>query len=234
MNVNDYTKSSKLNLYNESDLSEKNLYIECNNYGVLFDIETKLDINVPIISFNNQSLPEYDINDVSKYLYDENQNKISEIARVDGRITDNERNLNGEIVNRISQGVTITNNVEAYNNRAVSEENKIRTEITEKINQVNTSISNETTARINADTVNFDTLNSKIQTEKNTRIDDINNVNNRIDTLLDGTDVDLDQLQEIVTYFKNADTDILQTIAGLMSRLSFVEEKLGYLTNSVI
>lgn len=234
MNVNDYTKSSNLNLYNVNDLSEKSLFIDCNNDGTKIEIKEKLDIDVPILSLSNQVLDEYNLDDVGKFLYDEKQHKNTNITRIDGLIANNTQNLNNETINRLSQGVTLQANLDSEVQRATTKENEISTNLDTKINQVNLNISNETQSRILADTTNYNSLYQKIQDEKTSRVSDVSNINTRIDNILEGSDIDLDNLREITDYFKNADTDIIESINLLMTRLVFVENKLSLLTGGGI
>ena len=229
---NDYTKSSNLNLYNVNDLSEKSLFIDCNNDGTKIEIKQKFNIDVPILSLSNQILDEYNLDDVGKYLYDEKQHKIQNISRIDGLVANNTQNLNNETINRLSQGVTLQANLDAEIQRATAKENEISTNLDTKINQVNLNISNETQSRILADTTNYNSLYQKIQEEKTNRISDVSNINTRIDNILEGSDIDLDNLKEITDYFKNADTNIIESINLLMNRLVFVENKLALLTGT--
>lgn len=89
-------------------------------------------------------------------------------------------------------------------------------------------------ARIQAVT----SINASIASEANTRSSEVNGLSTeiatergRIDTLLQGTTVDLDQLAEIVASYSQADTTLLSTINTLQAQVTALQATVDTLTN---
>ncbi len=90
-------------------------------------------------------------------------------------------------------------------------------------------------ARIQAVT----SINASIASEANTRSSEVNGLSTeiatergRIDTLLQGSTVDLDQLAEIVASYSQADTTLLNTINALQAQVTSLQQTIDTLTAS--
>ena len=98
------------------------------------------------------------------------------------------------------------------------------------------SLDSETSARSSADSA----LSSLITAEETSRLAEVAVERARIDSLLDGTTVDLNQLSELVTAYQTSDTNILSqianintTIASIQSQLASTDTKLDTLLDNI-
>lgn len=95
----------------------------------------------------------------------------------------------------------------------------------------------ETSERVAADEilqVNIDTEESSRVAAVNTLITDIQTEKVRIDSLLNGTSVNLDTLQEIITAYSNADTTIIASIATLQNQVNTIASLVEALSAAVV
>jgi len=224
MSISDLTKSSNLNLYNKDDLSEKTFFLECNPQGTSIVSNTKLEIDTPNFSLKHTD-QNYSFDHLGKWIYDNNVYVLSRLNTNNENILDNTNRLNSEIVDRVAQGSALNSLITNEIQRATLRENEIANNLATETSNRTQAIANERNDRISSDNTNFTILNTLITTEKNTRINDIQLLNTRLDDLLEGTSVDLDQLHEIITAFRNADTNILQTVSDTIDRLTTLEDR---------
>ena len=98
------------------------------------------------------------------------------------------------------------------------------------------ALDSEVAARGSADV----SLGSLITAEETARLAEVAVERGRIDSLLDGTTVDLNQLSELVTAYQTSDTNILTqianintTIASIQSQLSSTDTKLDTLLDNI-
>lgn len=225
INLEDINKSSNLSLFAVDDLQVKTFFLESNLSRVSITLPTKLSFIVPIIQIEGSTNPDNDIDDLALYLRTEKDNKVSEFVRVDSLISTNTTNLNQEIVNRISQGTTLDLKIDNEINRATIKENQLESELdTEVLNRKDAITTEQNTRQSAIDNLNTQLTNA-INNETFERNLEINRIDGRINHLLDGTDIDTDQLKEIIDAYSLADTNILSQIASLQERLTTIENR---------
>jgi len=225
INIEDINKSSNLSLFAVDDLQVKTFFMENNLSRVSITLPTKLSFSVPIIQIEGSTNPDHDIDDLALYLKTEKDNKVSEFVRVDSLISTNTTNLNQEIVNRISQGTTLDLKIDNEINRATIKENQLESELdTEVLNRKEAITTEQNTRQTAIDNLNTQ-LTTAINNETFERNLEVNRIDGRIDHLLDGTDIDTDQLKEIIDAYSLADTNILSQIATLQQRLTTIENR---------
>jgi hypothetical protein len=192
---------------------------------VSITLPIKLSFIVPIIQIEGSTNPDNDIDDLALYLRTEKDNKVSEFVRVDSLISTNTTNLNQEIVNRISQGTTLDLKIDNEINRATIKENQLESELdTEVLNRKEAITTEQNTRQTAIDNLNTQLTNA-INNETFERNLEVNRIDGRINHLLDGTDIDTDQLKEIIDAYSLADTNILSQIATLQQRLTTIENR---------
>lgn len=225
INLEDINKSSNLSLFAVDDLQVKTFFMENSLSRVSITLPTKLSFIVPIIQIEGSTNPDNDIDDLALYLRTEKDNKVSEFVRVDSLISTNTANLNQEIVNRISQGTTLDLKIDNEINRATIKENQLESELdTEVLNRKDAITTEQNTRQTAIDNLNTQLTNA-INNETFERNLEVNRIDGRINHLLDGTDIDTDQLREIIDAYSLADTNILSQIASLQERLTTIENR---------
>ena len=225
INLEDINKSSNLSLFAVDDLQVKTFFMENSLSRVSITLPTKLSFIVPIIQIEGSTNPDNDIDDLALYLRTEKDNKVSEFVRVDSLISTNTTNLNQEIVNRISQGTTLDLKIDNEINRATIKENQLESELdTEVLNRKEAITTEQNTRQTAIDNLNTQ-LTTAINNETFERNLEVNRIDGRINHLLDGTDIDTDQLKEIIDAYSLADTNILSQIATLQQRLTTIENR---------
>tara|TARA_R100000541_G_scaffold58865_1_gene70896 strand:- start:1052 stop:1750 length:699 start_codon:yes stop_codon:yes gene_type:complete len=223
----DSTKSSNLNLFNKNDLSEKTFFLDCGNNGTEIQSNHKLNITTDNFSITNNN-PNYTFDHLGKWIYDNNIYVLSRLNTNNENIIDNTTRLNTEIVDRIAQGSALNSLIINEIQRATLRENEVNNSLIQEVADRKLAIDNERNNRITNDNNNFTILNTLITTEKTTRENNVTALNTRLDDLLVGTDVDLDQLHEIITAYQNADTQILQTMSDTIDRLTELETRFNH------
>jgi hypothetical protein len=225
LNLEDINKSSNLSLFAVDDLQVKTFFMENSLSRVSITLPIKLSFIVPIIQIEGSTNPDHDIDDLALYLRTEKDNKVSEFVRVDSLISTNTTNLNQEIVNRISQGTTLDLKIDNEINRATIKENQLESELdTEVLNRKEAITTEQNTRQTAIDNLNTQLTNA-INNETFERNLEVNRIDGRINHLLDGTDIDTDQLKEIIDAYSLADTNILSQIATLQQRLTTIENR---------
>jgi hypothetical protein len=225
LNLEDINKSSNLSLFAVDDLQVKTFFMENSLSRVSITLPIKLSFIVPIIQIEGSTNPDNDIDDLALYLRTEKDNKVSEFVRVDSLISTNTTNLNQEIVNRISQGTTLDLKIDNEINRATIKENQLESELdTEVLNRKEAITTEQNTRQTAIDNLNTQLTNA-INNETFERNLEVNRIDGRINHLLDGTDIDTDQLKEIIDAYSLADTNILSQIATLQQRLTTIENR---------
>jgi len=223
----DSTKSSNLNLFNKNDLSEKTFFLDCGNDGTDILSNRKLNITTDNFAITNND-PNYTFDHLGKWLYDNNVYVLTRLNTNNENIIDNTTRLNTEIVDRIAQGSALNSLITNEIQRATLRENEINNALIQEVADRKLAIDNERNNRITSDNNNFTILNTLITNEKTTRQNDVAALNTRLNDLLIGTDIDLDQLHEIITAFRNADTQILQTVSDTIDRLTELENRFNH------
>ena len=113
-------------------------------------------------------------------------------------------NLDAEIANRIDDDDTLQSNINA------------------EVAARSAAVSAEASARASADT----TLSSAISAETTARLAEVAVERSRIDTLLEGTGVDLDQLKELIAAYNSADTGLQDQITNNLTQVNAVQLQL--------
>ena len=113
-------------------------------------------------------------------------------------------NLNTEASTRLNNDTTLQTNITAEQTSRIA------------------AISAEALARSNAD----ETLATSILTEKNRALAEVLVERLRIDSLLAGTSIDLNQLQELINAYSTADSSILTTIGLIQSNIAAIQAQL--------
>jgi len=101
----------------------------------------------------------------------------------------------------------------------------ISQEVTNRTNAVNA----EQLARSNADTA----LATMVQTERTDRLAEVAVERGRLDAMLAGTDVDLNQLQELITAYQTSDASLLARIGTVSTNISNIQTALTTRTDRV-
>ena len=103
--------------------------------------------------------------------------------------------------------------------------NGLAQEVTDRINAINA----EQTARSDADGA----LAANIVTERDARLAEVLVERQRIDAMLSGTDINLNQLQELVNAYQSSDSDILLQIGAITTSINNMQASLTTLTQRV-
>lgn len=223
----DSTKSSNLNLFNKNDLSEKTFFLDCGNNGTDIFSNNRLNITTDNFTLTNNN-PNYTFDHLGKWIYDNNVYVLSRLNTNNENIIDNTTRLNTEIVDRIAQGSALNSLITNEIQRATLRENEVNNALIQEVADRKLAIDNERNNRITNDNNNFTILNTLITNEKTTRENNVAALNTRLDDLLVGTNVDLDQLHEIITAYQNADVQILQTMSDTIDRLTELETRFNH------
>ena len=91
------------------------------------------------------------------------------------------------------------------------------------------AVSAEQLARSNAD----DSLSANIGTERDARLEEVRVERERIDAMLSGSDINLNQLHELVTAYQSSDSDILLQIGAITDSINGLQANLTALTQRV-
>ena len=110
-------------------------------------------------------------------------------------------------------------------NAVLTVSNGLAQEVTDRINAINA----EQTARSDADGA----LAANIVTERDARLAEVLVERQRIDAMLSGTDINLNQLQELVNAYQSSDSDILLQIGAITTSINNMQASLTTLTQRV-
>ena len=220
-------KSSNLELYASDDLDKKSLIVNASSNVTRLEAPDKIVLATPVVQLSGSTDPDHDVADLASYLYTQKTAKEAKDAAQDASIQTNADNIAQEIVDRANAVTTVDDKVTAEITRATAAEatlqgnidaeetsraaadSTLQSNITAEATARETAISSETSSRTASDTsirTDFATADTAL--------------NDRIDALLAGTDVDTDTLIEIVNAYQLADTTILSTITTLQSDLT--------------
>jgi hypothetical protein len=130
--------------------------------------------------------------------------------------------ITAEETSRIASDAVLQTAVDDEKDLRVSADAVLQTNINNAIAARITAVSNEATARSNADNI----LSTSIATEQNARLAEVAGERARIDSLLDGTTIDLNQLKELITAYTTSDSDILSQISIINSTLVSIQGQL--------
>ena len=106
---------------------------------------------------------------------------------------------------------TVQENLDAEAATRLANDNTLQSNIDAEATARQSAVSAESLARSNAD----EALANSITAEQNARLAEVAVERARIDSMLAGTSVDLNQLQELVTAYQTSDNDILAQITNI-------------------
>jgi hypothetical protein len=101
--------------------------------------------------------------------------------------------------------------------------------LADEIAERGAAVTAEQLARSNAD----DSLSSNIDTERDERLEEVRVERERIDAMLSGSDINLNQLHELVTAYQSSDSDILLQIGAITASINGLQANLTALTQRV-
>lgn len=150
-------------------------------------------------------------------------------ANIDQEVVDRQTAVTDEATARVAaDGVLQTNldaEAKARSDADVVLDQKIATETANRI----TAVSDEATARADAD----NQLSVQITAEQTARLAEVDVERKRIDSILEGTSIDLNQLQELVTAYTTSDNNILAQISTINTDVSGLQSQLDA-TNAIL
>ena len=186
------------------------------------------------------------------------QNKASltsakEISFSNEKLSIKNYDANGDVVSQVDDvALSINNNASSIAEEIVQREQAVAEEASLRVEQIQaertareTAITNEATLRQEAVNAEASTRASEITAEQNARATAIteakadleakvNAEKARIDLILEGADVSLDQLKEIVEYANNISTEKMEQINAVANNLSQHEDEYEKLKQVVI
>ena len=140
-----------------------------------------------------------------------------EVANRSAADTVIQMNLDAETSARIASdstmAATMTTKETNIYSTITTNKNNIETALASEVSDRTSSVSSEQSARESADS----TLSGRIDQEATDRASAVTEQKLRIDALLSGTGVNLDQLQELVTAYTSLNTDALAQVATLLT-----------------
>ena len=157
-------------------------------------------------------------------------------AAVDQEVSDRQADVSAEESARQSADAYLQSVIELEAATRLSDDEKLQTSIDSETAARISAISSEATARSNAD----NTLSASILAEQVARLAEVAAERSRIDAILDGTDVDLNQLKELIVAYTTSDDNILSqisqintTVAGIQSQLDGTDAALNTLIANI-
>ena len=123
----------------------------------------------------------------------------------------------------------VQTNLDAEAATRLANDNTLQANITAEVAARAAAVSAEASARAAAD----ETLSTAINAEQAARLAEVAVERGRIDALLDGTSIDLNQLQELVTAYTTSDSNILSQIATITTNFTNIQAQLNSLESVV-
>ena len=117
----------------------------------------------------------------------------------------------------------------AVENELIERENAVMAvsnDLTAEIANRDVAVSAEQLARSNAD----NSLSTNIGTERAERLAEVSVERERINAMLSGSDINLDQLNELVTAYQSSDSNILLQIGAITTSINGLQSSLTALT----
>ena len=157
-------------------------------------------------------------------------------AAVDQEVSDRQADVSAEESARIAADASLQSAIDSEAATRLSSDQTLQANISSETSARISAISSEATARSNAD----NTLSASILAEQVARIAEVAAERARIDAILDGTDVDLNQLKELIVAYTTSDDNILSqisqintTVAGIQSQLDGTDAALNTLIANI-
>ena len=150
-------------------------------------------------------------------------------ANIDQEVSDRTTAVTAEASARSSADITLQSKIDqevSDRQTAVSTEASARSSA-DTILQSN--INSEASARSTAD----ETLSTKIVAEQTARLSEVAVERSRIDALLQGTSIDLNQLQELINAYTTSDNSILTQIGTISSSITTIQAQLNGTDNKL-
>jgi hypothetical protein len=130
--------------------------------------------------------------------------------------------VNAEATLRGLADDVILSNLDAEAAARLSNDNTLQSNLDSEVGNRISAVDAEATARTDADNL----LSASINTEKNRAIQDVLVQKNRIDAILSGSDLNLDQLTELVNAYTTSDSNILAQIGLINSTIVAIQTQL--------
>jgi hypothetical protein len=150
-------------------------------------------------------------------------------SNLDQEVIDRTSAVSAEAALRVSGDATLQSALDAEVLARTTADTTLQTNIATAVSQRITAVANEATARSDAD----NTIATSVLTETNARIAEVAGERSRIDALLAGTTIDLNQLQELVNAYTTSDASILSQISTITTTMSAIQIQLDG-TDSVL
>jgi hypothetical protein len=141
---------------------------------------------------------------------------------VDEEVAARQTAVSAEAVLRTSGDSTLQSAVDAETLARTTADTTLQANIATETAARLTAVSNEATARSDADNL----LSASIATETNARLAEVAAERARLDAMLAGTSIDLNQLQELVTAYTTSDASILAQIGAITTNISAIQSQL--------
>ena len=157
-------------------------------------------------------------------------------AAVDQEVSDRQADVSAEESARTAADASLQSAIDSEAATRLSSDQTLQSSIDSETAARISAISSEATARSNAD----NTLSGSILAEQVARLAEVAAERARIDAILDGTDVDLNQLKELIVAYTTSDDNILSqisqintTVAGIQSQLDGTDAALNTLIANI-
>jgi hypothetical protein len=130
--------------------------------------------------------------------------------------------IDAEASTRVAADTSLQSNIDAEASTRASADATLQSNITAEATARTAAIGVEATARQSAD----NTLSGLITAEQTARLAEVAVERQRIDSLLEGTGVDLNQLKELIAAYSSADTSLQDQITAINTNITAIQAQL--------
>ena len=144
-------------------------------------------------------------------------------VNIDQEVSDRTTAVTAEATARSSADATLQSNIDAERDLRIEDDEVLQTNITNESQARQHFDALEAKARSEAD----ESLSAQIAAEQASRLAEVKVERERIDAILDGTNIDLDQLKELITAYQTSDNNILAQIGAINSSINAIQSQLS-------
>ena len=141
---------------------------------------------------------------------------------IDEEILDRQAAISAEESSRQSADASLQSSIDSEAATRLASDQTLQASINSETAARISAVSSEATARSDAD----NTLSASILAEQVARLAEVAAERSRIDAILDGSDVDLNQLKELVVAYTTSDDNILSQIAQINTTVTGIQSQL--------